>query len=269
MSAETFPAAPGAVSAGDFSPWSASSRIGRARLLAYSLVLQLAAMVAALPLTVLGGAGGLLIIVVLFGACIANIALMVRRSHDLDLSGWWTIVAVLVPFAVLYWVFRAGTAGPNRYGVPPPPNTTGVLVLAWVLPLFFVVGVLAAIALPAYRDYTVKAKVADVVISLADCRERIVAAYREGRAGPGAWGCREGGEAGRHARALEVDANGVIAVVLRDTGLPALDGRRLLLAPVDAAGATPNRVSTATIVGFRCESGGGLEARHLPGSCRR
>lgn len=270
MNTETMAAAGAdADAAPAYSPWSASSRIGRARLLAYSLASQVALLSVAFLLALLGPGGGFLAFVVLFAAGIVNIVLLVRRSHDLDLSGWWTILAILVPFAGLYWLLRAGTQGPNRYGDAPPPNTAGVLALAWILPVVFVVGVLAAIALPAYQDYTVKAKVGEAIASLSDCRERVVAAYRDGRAAPGSWGCNEGGAAGRHARALEVDANGVITVVLQDTGTPVLEGRRLTLAPVDASGATPSRVPTATIVGFRCVPGGGLEARHFPSSCRR
>lgn len=270
MSAETFPA-PGAAASGEhpFSPWSATSRIGRARLLAYSMASQVALLVVAFLLAMFGVVGGFLAVVVLIGAGVVNIGLMVRRSHDLDLSGWWTILAILIPFAALYWLLRAGTPGPNRYGAAPPPNTAGVTVLASILPLVFIVGVLAAIALPAYQDYTVKAKVSAVILSLSDCRERVVVAYRDGRAAAGSWGCNDGGAVGRHAHTLEVDANGAITVVLQNTGTPALEGRRLTLEPVDARGTTPRGVSTAAIVGFRCVAGGGLEARHFPSSCRR
>ncbi len=270
MSAQTLPTTGAAASTEHaFSPWSASSRIGRGRLLAYSMASQVALLAVAFLLAMMGTVGGFLAVIVIIGASVVSIGLMVRRSHDLDLSGWWTILAIVVPFAALYWLLRAGTPGPNRYGAAPPPNTAGVMVLAWILPLVFIVGVLAAIALPAYQDYTVKAKVSEVILSLSDCRERVVATYRDGRAGPGNWGCNEGGAVGRHARALEVDANGAIAVVLQNTGTPALEGRRLTLEPVDARGTTPRGVSTAAIVGFRCVAGGGLEARYFPASCRR
>lgn len=270
MSAETFPA-PGAAipSAHSFSPWSATGRIGRARLLAYSLASQVALLAVAFLLALFGTVGGFLAIIALIGAGVVNIGLMVRRSHDLDVSGWWTILAILIPFAALYWLLRAGTPGPNRYGAAPPPNTTGVMVLAWILPLVFIVGVLAAIALPAYQDYTVKAKLNQVILSLSDCRARVVSAYRDGRAANGSWGCNEGGAVGPYARALEMSANGAMAVVLQNTGTPALEGRRLTLEPVDASGATPRGVATAAIVGFRCVPGGGLDARYFPASCTR
>jgi Tfp pilus assembly protein FimT len=51
-----------------------------------------------------------------------------------------------------------GTQGTNRFGDPPPPNTTGVILLALVLPLVLVAGILAAIAIPAYQNYAERAR---------------------------------------------------------------------------------------------------------------
>ncbi|MES2785557.1 MAG: DUF805 domain-containing protein [Pseudomonadota bacterium] len=76
----------------------------------------------------------------------------IQRSHDMGWSGWtwlWTII----PFVVLVWIFKGGDKGSNRYGAPPPPNSLGVHVLAWLLPFIFFFGVLAAVAIPAYSSY--------------------------------------------------------------------------------------------------------------------
>ena len=60
---------------------------------------------------------------------IPNIAVMIRRLHDRDLSGWWLlgyIVASLIPFvnfiaaiAMLVVLLLPGTVGPNRFGNDP------------------------------------------------------------------------------------------------------------------------------------------------------
>ena len=67
----------------------------------------------------------------------------------------------LVPLAnlALYLVLliMPGTQGANRFGDPPPPNSTGVIVLALVVPIIAVIGLVAAIAIPAYQDYTERA----------------------------------------------------------------------------------------------------------------
>jgi Tfp pilus assembly major pilin PilA len=51
--------------------------------------------------------------------------------------------------------------------MPPPnrltlPNTRAVKILAWVFPAFFVLGIVAAIALPAYQQYVMRAKAAQI-----------------------------------------------------------------------------------------------------------
>lgn len=46
-------------------------------------------------------------------------AVVVRRLHDTDHSGWWLILGILVP--VMVWIFGVfdGTPGPNQYGPDP------------------------------------------------------------------------------------------------------------------------------------------------------
>lgn len=96
--------------------------------------------------------GGFVVLALL--ALVMSVLLAVQRLHDFDASGWWFALA-LVPFAnvVLYLVLliMPGTQGPNRFGNPPPPNTTGVIVLALILPMIGAIGIVAAIAIPAYQ----------------------------------------------------------------------------------------------------------------------
>ena len=51
-----------------------------------------------------------------------SIAVLVRRLHDTDRSGWWYLI-VLIPIlgwlVLLYFLVRGGTPGDNRYGPPP------------------------------------------------------------------------------------------------------------------------------------------------------
>jgi hypothetical protein len=53
-----------------------------------------------------------------------------------------------------------GSRGENRFGPPPPPNTWGVRVLGVILPVIALVGILAAIAIPSYKNYTDRARAA-------------------------------------------------------------------------------------------------------------
>jgi uncharacterized membrane protein YhaH (DUF805 family) len=53
---------------------------------------------------------------------ISAICVFIKRSHDLNWSGWRVLFAI-VPFASLvvfiYWAFVKGTVGPNKYGLDP------------------------------------------------------------------------------------------------------------------------------------------------------
>ena len=59
-----------------------------------------------------------------------------------------------------------------------------------------IIGILAAIALPAYQDYVIKAKVGEGVLALSQCRTSVSEVYQTANAGDtvGAnnWGCGEG-----------------------------------------------------------------------------
>lgn len=50
-----------------------------------------------------------------------NLALGIRRLHDVNRSGWWTLIALtgIGVFVLLYWAFLRGTEGPNRFGEDP------------------------------------------------------------------------------------------------------------------------------------------------------
>jgi uncharacterized membrane protein YhaH (DUF805 family) len=133
--------------------WSASGRVGRLRYLAYTTGASLLAGCAAAVLGGgLGGMGMVLALLVYIAVVVYSIMVAIQRSHDMNWSGW-TVLLALIPFVGLIWIFKAGSAGSNDYGAPPPPNTLGVKILGLLLPIVFFIGIVAAIALPAYADY--------------------------------------------------------------------------------------------------------------------
>jgi uncharacterized membrane protein YhaH (DUF805 family) len=142
--------------------FSTQGRIGRLRYLAWatgaSLVYQILITVATLALR-----DSVLMSVVTIAGLIAviwfSIVCAIKRCHDMDISGWWSLTAIL-PIIALAWMFWPGSKGENRFGPPPPPNTWGVRVLGLMLPVIAFVGILAAIAIPQYKHYTDKARAA-------------------------------------------------------------------------------------------------------------
>ena len=152
---------------GEINLLSAQGRLGRVRYIGYSVGIGLLVNVIALLMgglaSFLGGDGdaisgliGVVIIILGVAALTISILLMIQRLHDFDASGWWSVLTI-IPLAnlVLYLVLAImpGSQGPNRFGNPPPPNTLGVILLALIVPLIAVIGVIAAIAIPAYQDY--------------------------------------------------------------------------------------------------------------------
>lgn len=163
------PYAPPQAAVGDALPqyatlnvFSFEGRIGRLRYLAWTLVLTVAmlavigvgaffgilsaAMFNSTLLTVLGITGG---VVVFIGFIVVSIQISVQRLHDLGWSGWlWLLNFVPIVGSVfpLVLMVSPGSNVANRYGAPPPPNTTAVKVLSWmwvVLIAVLIVGVVA------------------------------------------------------------------------------------------------------------------------------
>jgi uncharacterized membrane protein YhaH (DUF805 family) len=51
-----------------------------------------------------------------------NLAVAVRRLHDIDRSGWWILIffiPIIGFFLLLFWYVSKGTEGDNRFGPPP------------------------------------------------------------------------------------------------------------------------------------------------------
>lgn len=146
--------------------FSVQGRIGRVRYLAWSAVMSFIFMaayfVAAIGLAVSPIVGGVLITAVVIAAIVVSVQIGVQRLHDLNWSGWlWLLM--LVPIAnfviAILMLVVPGTPEANRFGPPPPPNSTAVKVLAFTwLGLPVLIGILAAIAVPAYQDYTERAE---------------------------------------------------------------------------------------------------------------
>ncbi|MCY1396187.1 hypothetical protein D9M71_111480 [compost metagenome] len=150
---------------GELNYFTVQGRIGRVRYLGWGMGLMLLAMPA---LAVIGGLatvssslGVLLVLAGVVALSVVSIFFGVQRLHDIGWSGWLLLVN-LVPvvgsvFALLM-LLVPGSAGANRYGPPPPPNSRGVVALAWAFLLVPIIGIAAAISLPAYQDYVTRAQ---------------------------------------------------------------------------------------------------------------
>ncbi|HNU09866.1 MAG TPA: pilin [Rubrivivax sp.] len=135
-----------------------------------------------------------------------------------------------------------------------------------------IIGILAAVALPAYQDYTAKAKVSEIILAASTCRTAVSDVYQTGTTAPGAnnWGCESSTQTSKYVASILTDPAGEITVMAsNDPGLPAaIQGTTITLTPTDASGAPLTAWAANTVVGgFSCKAGT-MPAKYLPGSCK-
>jgi len=148
-----------------------------------------------------------------------------------------------------------------------------------------IIGILAAVALPAYQTYTVKAKMSEAVLAASQCRTTVSEVYQTGSSAPGGnnWGCENVSATSRYVASVATDGNGAISVkISSDASLPsAITGDVLTLVPTDSGGAVYN-TGNAGVIGatqvfkWLCGSTTISAApqtstalsKYLPGSCR-
>jgi uncharacterized membrane protein YhaH (DUF805 family) len=146
---------------GEVKLFSAEGRLGRVRYIGYTFGLTLLIALVVGMASALGGAVSPSAALVVAGVgyiaiIVVQILLTIQRSHDMNVTGWLCLIS-LIPLAALVFWLVPGTRGENNYGKPPPPNTTGAVILACILPVIMIVGIVAAIAIPAYQDYVQRA----------------------------------------------------------------------------------------------------------------
>jgi uncharacterized membrane protein YhaH (DUF805 family)/Tfp pilus assembly protein PilE len=271
---------------GEIRIFSPRGRLGRLRYVGYStglslligfvLAIALAASAAADPtLAIVVGVAGYLAILII------QILLTIQRAHDMNTTGWLSLI-IFVPLAALIFWFVPGTRGENQYGKPPPPNTAGVVILACLLPLVAIGGMLAAIAIPAYQDYTIRAQVSEGLNLAAAPRAAVAAAFeRNGVAPPDRLAAGLSADAtdsaGQYVAGVDV-TGGTILVTYGDNANATIAGKVLAIQPY----VLPDK-SLVWRCGKARPPGGGavamnaaasfagatdMDPRHLPSACR-
>ena len=77
-----------------------------------------------------------------------------------------------------------------------------------------IIGILAAVALPAYQDYTKRAKMSEIVLAASACRTTITEAYQSATASSapsaGGWGCESSVQTSKYVKSVSTNENGMI-----------------------------------------------------------
>jgi type IV pilus assembly protein PilA len=145
-----------------------------------------------------------------------------------------------------------------------------------------IIGILAAVALPAYQTYTIKAKVSEAILATSQCRTAISEVYQTAAAGASTtdngWGCESNSAQAvasaptKYVLSVTTNADGVIEVTTTAAGdLKEAASKTILLTPLKADGTALLAADIPTQVGaFKCASGGAapMDPKFLPGSCK-
>src|SRR5437868_6883072 len=137
-----------------------------------------------------------------------------------------------------------------------------------------IIGILAAVALPAYQDYTIRAKMSEVILGMSACRTSITEVYQSGSSAPGAnnWGCEiSAGTGSKYVNSIGTDPNGVVMAKIQSIS-SSVDGSLVSLTPMSSAATKAAYSGSATsLYGWRCGNtadGTTVPSKFLPGSCR-
>ena len=131
-----------------------------------------------------------------------------------------------------------------------------------------IIGILAAIALPAYQDYTKRAKMSELILAASACRTTITEVYQSATSLPAAnqWGCESSGSASKYVASIVTDATGIITVASQ--GIPGVT-TGITLSPFNSAGTAMTSTNIGSAVAqWKCAPTVSAEAKFLPGSCR-
>ena len=146
-----------------------------------------------------------------------------------------------------------------------------------------IIGILAAVALPAYQDYTIRAKVSEGLTLSSALKTAVTETFQS--AGPSTMTCNNAATCAaigstqldataltgnKNITSITSDATGIITVTFDASVVPAA-ANTLLISPVGANGTTALPLNAAASAGNQVHwscTGGTLLPKYRPSNCR-
>ncbi|APW47922.1 pilin [Rhodoferax antarcticus] len=148
-----------------------------------------------------------------------------------------------------------------------------------------IIGILAAVALPAYQDYTVKAKMSEVILAASACRTSMTETIQTANTAIAinGWGCEVAAGSGtKYVNSVATAAGtvagavggGLITVTTRGFNDAAIDAKTIQMAPCSTSVTTFSACSQpplgTSVNTWVCGPGATnpVPSKYLPGSCK-
>ena len=151
------------------------------------------------------------------------------------------------------------------------------LTLIELMIVIAVIGILGALALPAYQDYTIRAKVSEMLLAANGCKTAVTEAISSASGAdvtavlPKA--CES--QTSKYVSGIAVDGNGVITVTGNHEALrggTSASANAIALTPLQTGDTAINGSADGgkSVSGWRCgpASSNPLPAKYLPASCK-
>ena len=145
-----------------------------------------------------------------------------------------------------------------------------------------IIGILAAVALPAYQDYTIRAKVSEVILAGSQCRTSITETIQTISSSvlPAAdtWGCEQNvadtaaSKVTKYVQSIRTSNTGAVTITSsNDDSLKDAKSKTVVMTPyLNETTPIANTNVNVTVYKWVCGPGGSaaMNAKYLPGSCR-
>jgi type IV pilus assembly protein PilA len=139
-----------------------------------------------------------------------------------------------------------------------------------------IIGILAAVALPAYQDYTARARMSEVILAASACRTSITESVQSALVLPGAgqWGCETSqlttNASSQYVSTIMTSSAGEVHVTIQNINAVA-NGESIILQPSSAAAPGTQPTAGSAVASWACgpdPSNTSDISNFLPGSCR-
>jgi len=145
-----------------------------------------------------------------------------------------------------------------------------------------IIGILAAVALPAYQDYTIRAKMSEVILAMSSCRTSITEVYQSGPASPplvNGWGCEilTVSQQTKYVQLVTTSVDGAVTATPQSIAT-VVNGSVVTLIPLSnsSTAAVMTAGASQSLFGWQCGGtstsspvgGTTVPPKYLPGSCR-